>query len=84
MKIRPLRPSFLQKPETKFLVVSLVEKFSRAKTNRLKTDSRFEVKTKVVGDFKVYNFHEENFSKFGIDLQEKGQTLETDFGTRFL
>ena len=39
---------------------------------------------KVVGDFKVYNFHEENFSKFGIDLQEKGQTLETDFGTRFL
>jgi hypothetical protein len=35
------------------------------------TDLNFEVKTKVVEDFKIYNFHEENFSKFGTDFQEE-------------
>ena len=73
----------MQKPETKLWVVSLVEKFSKAKTSMLKTDLNFLVKTKVVGNFKIYNFHEENFSKFGTDLQEKNQTLWIGFEPGF-
>ena len=73
----------MQKPETKLWLEILVENFSKEETSGLKTDLSFELKTKVVGDFKVYNFHEENFSKFGVDLQERDQTLGTDFKPGF-
>jgi hypothetical protein len=61
----------------------MVEKFSKAKTSMLKTDLNFEVKIKVVGDFKIYNFHEENFSKFETELQEKNQILQIEFEPGF-
>ena len=52
----------------------MVENFSKEETSRLRTELSFELKTKVVGSFKVYNFHEEKFFKFKTDLLEKDQT----------
>ena len=66
---------FYKNPRPILWLANMVEKFSKAKTSMLKTDLNFLVKIKVVGNFKIYNFHEENFSKFGTDLQEKNRTL---------
>ena len=51
----------------------MVGKFSKAETTTLRTELSFELKTKVVGTFKFYNFHEENVLKFKTDLLEKDQ-----------
>ena len=49
----------------------MVKECSKKETSRLSTELSFELKTKVVGDFKIYNFHEENFFKFKTDFKIK-------------
>ena len=40
----------------------MVEKFSKEETSRLRTELSFELKTKVVGSFEIYNFYEKTFA----------------------
>ena len=49
----------------------MVEKFSKDKTSRIRIELNLELKTNIVGDFNIYNFHEENFFKFRTDFKRK-------------
>lgn len=68
LKLKLLRPSFLLKPEAKFLGIDILVKSFKGELSKIETDSKFCSKTKVLDFYVAYNFHEGNFMKFKSDF----------------